>query len=127
VTAIRVPRRLAEGRASFLKLGSRRFLVISIVSAAVLLLPDAQGHVAAARIAVGACSAVPLRLPTLEQALQGRPLAADLANLATAAHIAPLSPIDDVRGGAQYRRDAAVPLLRDAILAAVEGRAGGMA
>src|SRR5215510_13548117 len=30
VTAIHVPRRLAEGRASFLKLGSRRFLVISI-------------------------------------------------------------------------------------------------
>ncbi len=80
VTAIRIPRKLAEGRSSFLKLGSRRYLVISIVSVAVLLV--IEGHrVAEARVAVGACSAVAKRLPELEAALIGRAADADLRNI----------------------------------------------
>jgi len=127
VTGIRIPRRLSEGHSSFLKLGSRRYLVISIVSVAVLLLPDRQDRIAEARIAVGACSAVPLRLPALEAALTGRPFDASIQDAVTAGHAATLTPIDDVRGTAGYRRDAARHLLRQALLACVDGRAGGMA
>ena len=126
VTAIRIPRKLAEGRASFLKLGSRRFLVISIVSVAALLVAD-RNRVTEARIAVGACSAVAKRLPELESALVGKACDASLRNIAEAGHVAGLTPIDDVRGTGGYRKDAALQLVREALLAAVEGRAGGIA
>ncbi len=126
VTAIRVPRRLAEGRAAFLKLGSRRYLVISIVSAAVLLLPKGA-RVAEARVAVGSCSAVAMRLPELEAMLAGHDLSPALADRVTGDHLAALAPIDDVRGSAGYRRDAALHLVRQGVLAAIDGRAGGMA
>jgi CO/xanthine dehydrogenase FAD-binding subunit len=126
VTAIRIPRRLAEGRSSFLKLGSRRFLVISIVSVAALLVAD-RNRVVEARIAVGACSAVAKRLPELEAALVGKAFDASIGNTAKAEHVSGLTPIDDVRGTAGYRMDAALQLVRAALRAAVEGRAGGIA
>ena len=63
----------ADARSAFLKLGARRYLVISIAMAAATL-EIADGRVAAARIAVGACSAVAQRLPALEAALVGAPL-----------------------------------------------------
>lgn len=110
LVAIHVPKPAQEARSAFLKLGARRYLVISIAMAAATLEIEA-GRVAAARVAVGACSAVAQRLPALEQALAGASVAM-LAEQVDAAHLAPLSPIDDVRGSAAYRRDAVVTLLR---------------
>jgi len=109
--AIHGPRPGHEARSAFLKLGTRRYLVISIAMAAATL-EIADGRVAAARIAVGACSPVAERLPTLEAALTGAPLDGRLADRVEAAHLAPLSPIDDVRGSAAYRSDAVVTVLR---------------
>jgi CO/xanthine dehydrogenase FAD-binding subunit len=110
LVAIHVPKLADDARSAFLKLGARRYLVISIAMAAATL-EIADGRVASARVAVGACSAVAQRLPALEAALAGSAVAA-LAERVDAAHLAPLSPIDDVRGSATYRRDAAVTLLR---------------
>jgi CO/xanthine dehydrogenase FAD-binding subunit len=111
VIAIHVPRPGHEARSAFLKLGTRRYLVISIAMAAATL-EIADGRVAAARIAVGACSPVAERLTGLEAALAGAPLDARLADRVAVAHLAPLSPIDDVRGSAAYRSDATVTVLR---------------
>jgi CO/xanthine dehydrogenase FAD-binding subunit len=110
LVAIHVPRPAHPARSAFLKLGARRYLVISIAMAAATL-EIANGRVATARIAVGACSAVAQRLSALEAALAGAPLT-ELAERVTAEHLAPLSPIDDVRGSAAYRLDAVVTLLR---------------
>ena len=52
------------------------------------------------------------RLPTLEAALTGAPLDGRLADRVEASHLAPLSPIDDVRGSAAYRSDATATVLR---------------
>jgi CO/xanthine dehydrogenase FAD-binding subunit len=111
VVAIHVPRPAHEARSAFLKLGTRRYLVISIAMAAATL-EIADGRVASARISVGACSPVAERLPGLEAALAGAPLDARLADRVDVAHLAPLSPIDDVRGSAAYRSDAVVTVLR---------------
>jgi CO/xanthine dehydrogenase FAD-binding subunit len=111
VVAIHVPHPLHEGRSAFLKLGARRYLVISIAMAAAILEIDA-GCVAAARVAVGACSPVACRLPALEAALAGAALDARLPDRVDAGHLAPLSPIDDMRGSAAYRRDVVLSLLR---------------
>ncbi|HNB29261.1 MAG TPA: xanthine dehydrogenase family protein subunit M, partial [Alphaproteobacteria bacterium] len=69
-------------------------------------------RIAAARIAIGACSPVARRLPGLEAALRGRRIDSDLAALAQADHLRELAPIDDVRASAEYRAEAALVVLR---------------
>jgi CO/xanthine dehydrogenase FAD-binding subunit len=115
VTAVMVPQPATGTRATFLKLGSRKYLVISIVMVAAAIAPAADGTVASAAIAVGACSAVAQRLAALERELVGRRLAPELIDIVAPSHLAPLAPIDDVRGTAAYRRDATLTLLRRAI------------
>jgi CO/xanthine dehydrogenase FAD-binding subunit len=111
MVAIHVRKPAHQARSAFLKLGARRYLVISIVMAAAALEIDG-GRIAAARVAVGACSAVAQRLPRLEAALLGAPVDQRLGNFVEETQLAPLTPIDDVRGSAAYRRDAVVTLLR---------------
>ncbi len=111
VVALHVPKPAREARSAFVKLGARRYLVISIAMAAATL-EIAGGRIVRARVAVGACSAVAQRLPALEAALAGVALDASLGTRVTAAHLALLQPIDDVRGSAGYRREVALTLLR---------------
>ena len=115
ITAIIVPKPKHAARSTFLKLGARKYLVISIVMVAVVMEVADGSTVASARIAVGSCSAVAQRLAGLEAALAGRRLDASLADLAQPEHLAPLSPIDDVRGAAAYRREAALTIVKRAI------------
>ena len=89
--------------------------VISIVSVAAVIEPAADGTIAQARIAVGACSETPSRLNELEVDLIGCPLTPDIGNTVTMAHLSELSPIGDIRGSANYRSDAAVTLVRRAL------------
>lgn len=112
VTAIHLPRPACNARGDFLKLGARKYLVISIVMAAGVIERTADRRVATARIAVGACSAAAQRLPALEAALSGQAIDAQLSARATPAHLAPLAPIDDVRGSAGYRRECALTIVR---------------
>jgi CO/xanthine dehydrogenase FAD-binding subunit len=121
VTAILVPkpRRLARGH--FCKLGARKYLVISIAMVAGVIEADAAGRILGARVAVGACSAMPQRLPALEADLAGQPLTA-AAGLVSAKHLAGLAPIDDIRASAAYRRAAALALAHD-LLAELAGAA----
>jgi CO/xanthine dehydrogenase FAD-binding subunit len=111
MVAIYVRQPTHRALSAFHKLGARRYLVISIAMAAATLEIDA-GRITTARVAVGACSAVAQRLPLLEAVLAGAPLDQRLGNRVEAAHIAPLKPIDDVRGSATYRRDAVITVLR---------------
>ena len=115
VTALHVPR-LENAQGGFRKLGARHYLVISIAMAAGVIATDAAGRVTEARIALGACSAVAQRLPLLEAALLGVDHA-QAAQLVQPHHLAGLSPIDDIRATAAYRRDAALVLLRDLLKA----------
>jgi N-methylhydantoinase B len=119
VTAILVPRPPAGARGGFVKLGARRYLVISIVMAAAVLAVDGAGLITHAHVAVGACSAVAQRLPELERALIGRPAAA-VPDLVDAGGLAALSPIDDVRASGAFRAAAAVDVVRD-LLAEIAG------
>ena len=111
VTAILVPKPKHAARSDFLKLGARKYLVISIAMVSTVL-EHADGVVRAARVAVGSCSPVAVRLPLLENALLGHRLDRDLRDIPAAEHLAMLSPIDDVRASAAYRKDAALTLIR---------------
>jgi CO/xanthine dehydrogenase FAD-binding subunit len=114
VTGFRIPKPSLPARSAFLKLGARRYLVISIVMVAAVIEND-NGNVGAARIAVGSCSAAAKRLHLLERLLVGQPLRPGIADQIIESHLNQLSPIDDVRGSAKYRRDAALTLVRRAV------------
>ncbi len=125
VTAIVMPAPAETMRSAFLKLGARRYLVISIVMVAAAL-DVVDGIVREARIAVGCCSAVAQRIMAAEQRLIGAPALSGLGDAIEACDLAALTPIDDVRATAGYRRDAAQTLVRRSIEACLRGEAGGV-
>lgn len=122
LAAVLVPRRMEHAASAFLKLGARRYLVISIAMVAVVVHADAAGRVAEARVAVGSCSAKAQRLDDLEKQLVGLPAKAGLGTAVRAEHLRILAPIDDVRATADYRRDASLTLVRRALEACVGSR-----
>ncbi len=117
VTGLFVPAPIpgATVRSAFEKLGSRAYLVISIAMVAAVVEVSPEGGIARARVAVGACSEVAQRLPDLEAALAGRQVTRATEALVEPEHLAHLTPIDDVRGTAAYRRDAALTTVRRAL------------
>jgi CO/xanthine dehydrogenase FAD-binding subunit len=125
MTAVVTPLPARTMRSAFFKLGARRYLVISIVIVAVAL-DVVEGIVRDARIAIGACSVVAQRIREAERRLIGAPARPGLGRSIQAQDLAGLSPIDDVRATADYRRDAALTLLRRAIDACALGKTGGV-
>lgn len=121
VAALHIPSVPSGAASSFLKLGSRRYLVISIAMAAVVARLGTDGAIADVRVAIGSCSAVAVRLRGLEARLSGMQAAEFLDSPAvTPKDLEELSPIDDVRGSASYRMDAAAELCGRAIATALE-------
>lgn len=118
LTAIVVRRRHESSRSAFLKLGARSYLVISIVMVAANLNRGTKGRIIHARVVVGAASAVALRLEALERKLETAPASVRASSLVTAEDLVRLTPIDDVRATVDYRRDAALTLVRRALDAA---------
>ncbi|HUG61133.1 MAG TPA: FAD binding domain-containing protein [Methylomirabilota bacterium] len=119
VTALTVPRGEQGEAGAFLKLGARRYLVISIAMVAGTLALDAAGRIARVRIAVGACAPAARRLRALEARLAGLDPDTAAATV-TAADLQGLSPIDDIRASADYRLEAARALVGD-LLADLSG------
>jgi len=117
VTAVLIPQRPAA-RSSFLKLGHRRYLVISIVMVSVVLEIE-HGAIAHVAIAVGSCSAVARRLHALEKKLTGKPASLAVIDEINESDFTVLSPIHDVRGTAEYRMDTAMTLVRRAVTEAM--------
>jgi CO/xanthine dehydrogenase FAD-binding subunit len=120
LTSVIVPRGIEDGASAFLKLGARRYLVISIAMVAAVVSVDEQRRVREGRVAVGSCSVRAQRLTALERALIDAPAQAGLGALVLAEHLAGLSPIDDVRATAAYRREAALTLVRRALDLCIE-------
>lgn len=113
LAAILVPDR--PGPSDFEKLGSRSHLVISIAMVATHIATDLpDGPIA--RIAVGACSPVAVRLPGLEELLRG---STDFGAV-DSYRFDELSPIDDTRSSADYRRRIVRPLVRRSLEACAE-------
>jgi CO/xanthine dehydrogenase FAD-binding subunit len=115
LVAVRVPKPSPHARSAFRKLGARTYLVISIVSVAAVIAHGGDNRITRAAVAVGACSAVPQRLSTLERGLVGLPMTSEAIEVVSPTHLEALSPIDDVRGSASYRRHGALVLVRRAL------------
>ncbi|MDU8929875.1 xanthine dehydrogenase family protein subunit M [Alisedimentitalea sp. MJ-SS2] len=109
VVALHLPEPPVGAVGLFDKLGSREYLVISIAMVAMVVGCDAQGQIERARVAVGACSPIAMRLEGLEAEMIGkRPDEV----VVEPDHLAGLRPIDDVRGSAGYRLEAVREMIR---------------
>lgn len=104
LTGVRIPLPPAGHYARFFKFGTRPALDISAISiglAGVL----ANGALSNVRVAFGAVAPTPVRARRTEQALEGMRL--DAATITRAAETArdEVTPIDDVRASAWYRKE----------------------
>jgi carbon-monoxide dehydrogenase medium subunit len=107
---IRVPALGADQRGLFLKLGLRRAQAISVIDLALVLTFD--GDTATdARIALGCLAPTVVRAPTVESFLVGKRLTDGVCAEAGRLAIEDVSPIADVRGSAEYRRDTLAALV----------------
>lgn len=102
LSAVLVRKPAHNEKSAFEKLGSRRYLVISITMTAINIICDKNNVITDARIAVGSCSPVAQRLFALEADIIGKK-PEDIQ--IEAQHLSVLSPIDDVRGSGEYRID----------------------
>ena len=124
VTAIHVPETAGRGVSSFLKLGARKYLVISIAMVAARLVLDGE-EITRAALSVGSCSAVALRLPAAEAFLAGKVLNRPTIDaIPEAMLVEGLQPIEDLRSNAAYRQVAAGELLRRCLRRIAETGAG---
>lgn len=95
----------------FEKIGLRRSMAIAVASFAGRVRMATDGTVAEARFVWGSVAPTIMRFPALEQHLMGARL--DSTTICRAAEIvrSGISPIDDIRATADYRRSVAVNLL----------------
>jgi CO/xanthine dehydrogenase FAD-binding subunit len=119
LATVLVPRALENAASTFVKLGARRYLVISISMVAVVLRVSDR-RILEARVAVGSCSAMARRLRALESDLVGASVRDGLGEVVGPEHLAPLSPIDDVRATSEYRMDASLRLVQRALNSCAE-------
>ena len=89
---------------SYIKLGARKALEISMVNVAALVTLQApDGPVADARIALGAVAPIPVRAYAAEQLLIGEKPSPELFQKAGEVGVGMCSPITDHRGTMEYR------------------------
>ena len=121
VVAILIPKIKSSLVSSFIKLGSRKYLVISIAMVSVLI-EMAEDKIKEARVAVGSCSAVAKRLFELESYLEGQ----SIVNLAERSNFASqiervIEPITDHRATSKYRKDSVPELVFRTLNQAIKG------
>jgi CO/xanthine dehydrogenase FAD-binding subunit len=96
----------------------------AFVSAAAQIAVDGDGRCQRIAIGIGAAAAIPLRLTTVEQALQATRAEAASVKSAVADALAGIEPLEDLHASAEYRRRAAAALAQRAIADAYHSAVG---
>ncbi|MFO0682083.1 MAG: FAD binding domain-containing protein [Sandaracinus sp.] len=103
IAEVRIPRPFPAIQ-RFYKVSKRKMDDISTVAAGFAMDRDERGVVTTLRLAFGGVAATPKRALEAERAVIGRAITPDVVSAARHAALAELSPIDDHRGTARYRR-----------------------
>jgi carbon-monoxide dehydrogenase small subunit/xanthine dehydrogenase small subunit len=117
LVAVRIP--LVPGRhVRVRKVGTRRAQSIAKASIAVAwrTAPDRHGAWHDVRVALGSLAPTPIRARKTEAVLEGATPGPDVASRAADAVRLEISPIDDVRSTAAYRREVTARVLRRIVL-----------
>ena len=107
VAAVIVPLPPPGAVQHFEKVGRRDALAIAVASLAALVVRDQAGRVVEARLAVGSLAPTARRCPAAEAALPGQRLDRESLREAGRRIRDAISPIDDLRATAAYRREVA--------------------
>jgi carbon-monoxide dehydrogenase medium subunit len=119
---IRVPLLQTDQRGLFAKLGLRRAQAISVINLAVVLRFAADSlTVCDTQIALGCVAPTIVRAPAAEAFLRDKQLTRESCGEAGRRAAAAISPIDDLRGSAAYRRATVANMLTDALLRLAAG------
>ena len=121
VTAVRLPPPPAGARSGYVKFTSRSAEDKPLVGVAALVVLDAAGRCAEARIGLGGVAPTPMRAGRAETLLRGEVLsdAAIRAAAEAAAHEA--EPLSDLMGSADYRREMIRVWVRRLLVALRDG------
>jgi CO/xanthine dehydrogenase FAD-binding subunit len=114
ISVLRVPS--PSGEEGFRKLGGRFAMAIAVVGLAWRWTVQEDGVLTRVTLAAGAVAPTVMRCPDAEYELEGRRPVGVVVDRAVSAIRAAVSPIDDVRASAWYRREAIGGLLREALL-----------
>jgi len=120
VARVRLPKPLPGTVQAFRKVGTREAQAISkVVVALAARLED--GRIADLRIAAGSVAATPVRLRAAEESVRRQPPTPEAADRAGRAAADAVTPIDDVRSTADYRRFALERVVRRMVLGLQRG------
>jgi carbon-monoxide dehydrogenase medium subunit len=109
---IDVPTPPANSAGCYLRHTTREEMDISVVGVASYLELSPDKKVKTARITLAAVAPVPMRAHQAESILQGKAVTADAIEAAAVKAAAEASPITDMRGSAEYRREIVKVLTR---------------
>src|SRR6056297_1231989 len=115
VEKIILPLRDEMYRGAWVKVGKRKALVISSISLAFNIVFDEDKKIKESRICVGSAAPTPLRIKKAEDELLAKKI--NNVNIEEIAQIVSdkISPIDDIRGTAKYRRQVAFNITKSAL------------
>ena len=111
LTGIRITKQPQFNRQHYEKVGQRKAMAIALVSLAALISLNPDGVVADIRLAWGSAGPTVVTAPAVESAVRGRPLTPEILREAAELARRAVSPINDLRAGADYRRAVAGNLL----------------
>ena len=120
ITGLLIPIPPEKWAGSFEKVRLRRSGAISVASVAVMVQSDGATCLNA-RVALGSVAPVPLRAAAVEKALEGRRIDAEVVRACSRLVQEHISPIDDLRGSAEYRR-----WVTEAVVARTISKAAGI-
>jgi len=118
---IRVPAMTGSQRGLFLKLGLRRAQAISVINVA-LVLTFAGEQISDARITLGSLAPTIVHASTAEAYLKGKTLDAAVCEEAGRLANEDVTPIDDIRGSARYRRATLAALVAQGLQRIAAGK-----
>ncbi|MEM2590581.1 MAG: xanthine dehydrogenase family protein subunit M, partial [Zestosphaera sp.] len=111
-----IPRK--RGKSSFIKV-SRVAMDLAIASAATYVEVE-DNMIKDVKIALGSVAPRPVRAKRCEAALIGRRVDEEILREAASLVVGEISPIDDVRGSAWYRREVSKVLVYDSLIKSLE-------
>jgi aerobic carbon-monoxide dehydrogenase medium subunit len=112
LASLKIPLSETTKGAVYYKVTTRKAMDIAFVGVAVLLEIDKDDRITKARIALGAVSPTPVRVPSAENVLEGGTLDAALIRESAELAAQACRPISDLRASAGYRREMVNQLCR---------------
>ena len=121
LTEIQIPSPPAHTAGVYIKYTTRGGEELALIGVAALLtLSAGDGTCTEAKVALGAVAPTPIRARRAEGVLKGKKIDQELIEKAALTASNESSPIDDIRGSAEYRREMLKVFTRDAIRQAAE-------